>query len=1378
VRLGSGPDIPDPLPNHVDNVTLNGNGRGFNLSASIQNVRSLNISTKNDITLQKILAICSVKTDLIFLSDIRMNSAKQVSALHDLKKLFFFKGYELFHNSTTASRGVGILVKREIIPENFEILAQTGTRDCNSLLMHVKIFKKEYVICAVYGPNHDTEIDFYAELKTLLRNYTCPILMGGDWNATLDTSHVTQNIDVLNMRNVPSIRRSLEINEICDEFNLADPFRIASPFKKEYTYVPSNINEINRSRIDFFLISHCLFNANTRCSIPHSLSSTLFDHKNVNLYLSGKKVFNREIIKDSVLGNPDLSHHVKRAVIECYLHHCIPGRNRDGTVSSEEQIRNYLLEIGRIAILLEEVKTIEIRIAKNGLNNLDELQIEAKRAEIRLKFDDLPNLEYFENLTLGCAEDIFFQTLVNCIKMNTLSHQSFIFKQRGIRNRVLTSSIVLLKRNFEQNIAQILVRERELSNLVENDLREELAHFKKFENLNNEKITPFFMNLVKTKNMGDSIDNLRRDDGTAFQDKIELKNYVGEFFKNIYKQENNHAKNATVHDIERFLGPVSNNDIVINSKLTEEEKNSLETEITLEELTASINKANLASAPGADGITNRFIKHFWDFFKTPMLRLCKKCHEEQRLPIFLKTANIKLIPKKGDTSKIKNWRPISLLNCFYKIISRVITLRLRKFMDKMTPICQKGYSGTRYCQEVLINVIENVERLNCLKKPGCLVSLDIKKAFDSLSHSYLESVYKFYNFGPIMIKWITTLCTNRKACVIIDGQLNTDMFDLERGNAQGDTISPFLFNLGYQILLFKLELSLQIEGILSEFAALVEPAQDIVFLPHGNAQQVSVHDPKAFALADDCTLLLKLDPDNLRTVIEVLNNFENISGLGCNLEKTALMPLGVIGQLPQEIVDIGFEIKDEITLLGAKIKNNGTCYSNNIGLIIEKIQKQSNYWKRFNLSLPGRISIAKTFLYSQINYLGCFLPITQEDIKRISCIIEEFVSGKLKISKSRIFQSRCEGGLELIDLNEYIAAQTCSWVKRAYSKDDLWKQELLSNSYGTVFNVRCHNFNKTKNPILHNIAEKYEKFLFKFTVTNENFRKAFVYDNPALTFDVNRTHFLKKTFFTDDEWRLYGNEIKTLTMDKLLGENDTVKSKNQFENATGIFLTDIKFNKLRCLARSSLLKYVKNTTEEKKTDTVKNFLMRTKRGSKRIRKILSGKHECIVSPNILKFAELTDTFINSSQSKILNLSWGFGYLHNSMRTFIFKLHGNTLGINSRVSHFVRGHPNTCTFCDLSLEPDENSETIVHLFFECRHVELLLKIFYTWIFNSDVDRFVTKSEFFVGFNLNNDFVNKTLHIINLLVKKFIWDCKLRFTIPTSETLKRTIINELR
>ena len=74
---------------------------------------------------------------------------------------------------------------------------------------------------------------------------------------------------------------------------------------------------------------------------------------------------------------------------------------------------------------------------------------------------------------------------------------------------------------------------------------------------------------------------------------------------------------------------------------------------------------------------------------------------------------------------------------------------------------------------------------------GCCDIFGIKKAFDSLSHSYLHSVYKFYNFGPNLIKWIALLSTKRTVCIILGSEKMTDFFNLERGNAQGDTISPF-----------------------------------------------------------------------------------------------------------------------------------------------------------------------------------------------------------------------------------------------------------------------------------------------------------------------------------------------------------------------------------------------------------------------------------------------------------------------------------------------------------------------------------------------------------------------------------------------------------
>ncbi len=117
----------------------------------------------------------------------------------------------------------------------------------------------------------------------------------------------------------------------------------------------------------------------------------------------------------------------------------------------------------------------------------------------------------------------------------------------------------------------------------------------------------------------------------------------------------------------------------------------------------------------------------------------------------------KAYPKKGDTSYLKNWRPISLLNCFYKLISRVIALRLRKVMDKITQVGQKGFSGTKYCQETLIHIVDSINHLNFRKKTGALLSLDIKKAFDSTSHTYLQQAYKFFNFGPNFIRWLNTV---------------------------------------------------------------------------------------------------------------------------------------------------------------------------------------------------------------------------------------------------------------------------------------------------------------------------------------------------------------------------------------------------------------------------------------------------------------------------------------------------------------------------------------------------------------------------------------------------------------------------------------------
>jgi hypothetical protein len=77
----------------------------------------------------------------------------------------------------------------------------------------------------------------------------------------------------------------------------------------------------------------------------------------------------------------------------------------------------------------------------------------------------------------------------------------------------------------------------------------------------------------------------------------------------------------------------------------------------------------------------------------------------------------------------------------------------------------------------------------------------------------MKKALQFFNFGDKIISWIETICTGRKACIILEPGKFSRNFNLERGNAQGDVISPFIFNICYQILILKMETDLQIKKV-------------------------------------------------------------------------------------------------------------------------------------------------------------------------------------------------------------------------------------------------------------------------------------------------------------------------------------------------------------------------------------------------------------------------------------------------------------------------------------------------------------------------------------------------------------------------------------
>jgi hypothetical protein len=543
-------------------------------------------------------------------------------------------------------------------------------------------------------------------------------------------------------------------------------------------------------------------------------------------------------------------------------------------------------------------------------------------------------------------------------------------------------------------------------------------------------------------------------------------------------------------------------------------------------------------------------------------------------------------------------------------------------MDKITCVGQKGFSSSKYCQEVLIDVIDSISAINKKKKNGVLLSLDIKKAFDSTSHSYLQMAYQFFNFGPNFIKWLNLIGTNRKACIILGNGMYSEFFDLERGNAQGDTTSPYIFNIGFQILLLRLTFDLQIDGVV-EFPTV---PGDIPPLP----PTVGTYTRKVSAFADDASVIVKYTYENLLHIKNVLEDFGNLSGLVCNVEKTVILPIGNNVIIDDRIATLGFQPADKLTILGLEINNMGFT-EKNFDNIVQKIRSQVGAWRPYNLSLPGRINIAKTMLYSQINYLGCFLPMPVETIRIIDGLITDYVKGNLNIAKRRLYLPPDQGGLGLFDIQDFLDAQKCSWIKRSVNLNERWKVILYISNFGCIFNAKERNVNVTESPICRQICASYERFCNFFTAVDENFQKMFIFENSKISIDIEGREPVSRTLFLQDTFRLHASKLYQLRYGDLFDEEDNFLSMARICDITDVDFNPLQIFQLRNACWVARTRYAKKDPTEQKSVQIETFLFRRKKGSNHIRKVLSSKSNNGIPHNMRKFADNLDIVITGEQ---------------------------------------------------------------------------------------------------------------------------------------------------
>jgi hypothetical protein len=185
-----------------------------------------------------------------------------------------------------------------------------------------------------------------------------------------------------------------------------------------------------------------------------------------------------------------------------------------------------------------------------------------------------------------------------------------------------------------------------------------------------------------------------------------------------------------------------------------------------------------------------------------MLTMCNRALMNEEKPDQWSLANIIPVPKKGDLSKTDNYRGISLLCIIAKMYNRLILNRLRVAIDPHLRNNQNGFRSKRSTTSQVLalrRVIEEVKRNN-LK--AVLTFIDFRKAFDSINREQMIKILKAYDVPPRLLQAIKAMYTNTRAKVVTpDGE--TEVFNIETGVMQGDTLAPFLFIIALDYALRK-----------------------------------------------------------------------------------------------------------------------------------------------------------------------------------------------------------------------------------------------------------------------------------------------------------------------------------------------------------------------------------------------------------------------------------------------------------------------------------------------------------------------------------------------------------------------------------------------
>ena len=559
--------------------------------------------------------------------------------------------------------------------------------------------------------------------------------------------------------------------------------------------------------------------------------------------------------------------------------------------------------------------------------------------------------------------------------------------------------------------------------------------------------------------------------GVPENDETLIEDHILKYFNALFNGHHDSALVDTGRPFEpenRFLSQMLQD----LTKMDDHDIYGMEDEITCDEIEYVLKHASLNKSPGLDGLSYEFYQTTWPLIKETFVRIIRCQLDRCRLTESNTFGATRLCSKVQGIPKVDELRPITLLNCDYKVLSKLLVLRMKPVLPKIIKSGQLCTVGKKNILFGVNNVISSVLYANMKNVGACLMSLDFFKAYDRVYLPFLIKVMEAMGFGGKFCSWVKMLHFRAKTRFILNGL--SRFIEVSFSIRQGDPIAMLLYIIYVEPLLIYIE-------------------KRIVGLKIENMRQ-SVE-----AFCDDINIITS-DINDLVIVDEAVKLFEKVSGaiLSRNVK------CKVIGfaswknrnDWPLPYLSTVCEIK----VFGVFVMNSYRCMINrNWEFRFEKLQKCLMSWSsRYLESIFQRVDVVNTFALSRIFYVASVLPLPKNVIQRIEKIVGNFVwtcNGKvLRVSLEDVKLPRNRGGLGLICVDRMGKSLRVSQLLRLLKDGDTKSLHHIDYWMGDLLADLSSNLGHSQHPrsapsFFMSLAENVAEDMMSGTVSVSNWRQ-------------------------------------------------------------------------------------------------------------------------------------------------------------------------------------------------------------------------------------------------------------------------------------------------